>query len=58
MRLCISYNNHMRYDPGIHHRSSIRLEQFDYLQAGAYLVTICTHDRECLFGEISDGHIQ
>ena len=41
-----------RYNPNIHHRRSIRLEGYDYAQAGAYFVTICAHARECLFGEI------
>lgn len=42
----------MKYNPDIHHRRSIRLKEYDYSQAGAYFVTICVHDRECLFGEI------
>ncbi|MBF0104319.1 MAG: transposase [Deltaproteobacteria bacterium] len=37
------------------HRRSIRLKGYDYSQQGAYFVTICSHDRECLFGEIVDG---
>jgi REP element-mobilizing transposase RayT len=45
----------MRYDKEKHHRRSIRLKEYDYSQAGAYFVTICTKNRECLFGEISDG---
>jgi len=44
-----------KYNPDIHHRHSIRLRDYDYAQAGAYFVTICTKDRECLFGEIKDG---
>ena len=47
----------MRYDPGKHHRRSIRLKGYDYSQAGAYFVTICTYDRVCLFGEIVDGEM-
>jgi REP element-mobilizing transposase RayT len=39
----------------IHHRHSIRLKGYDYSQAGLYFITICTKDRECLFGEIVDG---
>lgn len=38
----------------IHHRRSLRLQGYDYAQAGAYFVTICTHNRECLFGEVVD----
>ena len=46
-----------RYNPGIHHRKSIRLHKYDYSQAGAYFVTVCTKDRECKFGEIRDGRM-
>ncbi len=35
-------------------RRSIRLEGYDYSRPGAYFVTLCTHNRECLFGEIAD----
>jgi len=33
-------------------RQSIRLKNFDYSKSGRYFVTICTQDRECLFGYI------
>lgn len=36
-------------------RRSIRLKGYDYSRAGAYFVTICTHNRECLFGTVADG---
>lgn len=48
----------MKYNPEIHHRRSMRLKGYDYSRAGAYFVTICTHDRECLFGEIVNGEMQ
>lgn len=35
-------------------RRSIRLPGYDYTQAGAYFVTVCTHRRACLFGDV-DG---
>jgi hypothetical protein len=41
-----------KYNPDLCHRRSIRLRKYDYAQAGAYFVTICTQSRECLFGEI------
>lgn len=44
----------MNYNPNIHHRHSIRLRGYNYSQAGAYFVTICTQHRLCLFGEIVD----
>ncbi len=34
---------------------SLRLSQYDYKQAGMYFVTVCSHQRACLFGEITDG---
>jgi REP element-mobilizing transposase RayT len=46
------------FDPDRHHRRSIRLRNYDYAQAGAYFVTVCTHNRECLFGEVVDGKMQ
>lgn len=42
----------------IHHRRSIRLRNYDYSSAGAYFVTICTWQRECLFGDIVDGEMR
>jgi len=47
----------MTYNPEIHHRQSIRLKGYDYAQAGAYFVTICAWNKECLFGEIKDGEM-
>ncbi|MBT0663311.1 transposase [Geobacter pelophilus] len=45
----------MIFNRDIHHRRSIRLKNYDYSQSGAYFVTICAWQRECLFGEIVDG---
>lgn len=39
-------------------RHSLRLQGYDYAQTGAYFVTICTQDRNCLFGEIIDGEVR
>jgi len=47
----------MKYDPDKHHRRSIRLKGYDYSGFGAYFVTVCTHNRECLFGDIVNGKI-
>jgi len=47
----------MKYNPQIHHRRSIRLQGYDYSQNGAYYVTLCTQNRECLFGEIVKGQM-
>lgn len=37
------------------HRRSIRLKGYDYAQEGAYFVTICTHERMHLFGQVVDA---
>ena len=47
----------MVFDPTKHHRKSIRLQGYDYSQAGAYFVTVVTHQRECLFGKIENGEM-
>jgi REP element-mobilizing transposase RayT len=45
----------MPYNPKIHHRRSIRLQNYDYSRPGAYFVTICVQDRSCLFGDVVGG---
>jgi putative transposase len=45
-------NNNLPY------RQSHRLPNYDYRQPGAYFITVCTHHREPLFGEIIDGQMQ
>jgi putative transposase len=47
-----------KYEPDIHHRRSVRLPIADYGAAGAYFLTICTQNREHLFGEITDREIR
>ena len=36
----------------------MRLPDYDYSSCGAYFVTVCTQNRECLFGEIIDGEME
>jgi REP element-mobilizing transposase RayT len=48
----------MKYDPQKHHRRSIRLRQYDYSWPGAYFVTICVREKECVLGEIIDGEMR
>ena len=43
------------YDPGIHHRRSIRLKDFDYSSRGLYFVTVCVHEREQILSAIRDA---
>jgi putative transposase len=49
--------NKSQYNPQIHHRRSIRLSGYDYTQAGRYFITICTYNRQNLFGEIVNGEM-
>ncbi|MEB3359488.1 MAG: transposase [Synechococcales bacterium] len=48
----------MDYDPRLHRRRSIRLKHHDYTAPGAYFITICTHQRQCLFGDIINGEMR
>ena len=36
-------------------RRSIRLSGYDYSTPGAYFITVCTHNRLLLFGQIANG---
>jgi len=47
----------MSYDPDKHHRRSIRLKGQDYAEPGTYFVTVCTHERACLFGHVVNGEM-
>jgi putative transposase len=48
----------MPYNPEIHHRHSIRLQGYDYSASGAYFITICTYQRQCLFGDVVNGMME
>ena len=48
----------MKFDPEKHHRRSIRLPHYNYGQAGAYFVTICTYKKQCWFGDVKRGEMQ
>lgn len=45
------------YRPDIKPHKSIRLKGYDYSRAGAYFVTICTHNKECLFGSVMNENM-
>ncbi len=47
-----------RYDPDKHQRRSIRLQRYDYVERGAYFVTICTKNRARLLGDITNGEMR
>ncbi|MBM3130898.1 MAG: hypothetical protein FJ009_20005 [Chloroflexi bacterium] len=48
----------MKFDPFKHHRRSTRLRGYDYSQAGAYFITLCTQSHECLFGDVIEGEMR
>jgi putative transposase len=48
----------MTHNQLTHHRRSIRLKGYDYSQPGAYFVTIVSHERQNLFGEITNDEMQ
>jgi hypothetical protein len=39
-------------------RRSIRLSDYDYTFTGMYFLTICTHDKKCLFVDFVDGKVR
>lgn len=39
-------------------RRSTRLRDYDYAQPGMYFFTVCTHKREALFGEVTQGEMR
>jgi REP element-mobilizing transposase RayT len=46
------------FNSDLHHRRSIRLHNYDYSQAGAYFFTLCTQNRECLFGTVVEDTVR
>jgi len=38
-------------------RRSLRVSSYDYAAAGWYYITICVHNRRCIFGSIKDGEM-
>ncbi len=36
---------------------STRLKGWNYASAGYYFVTICTHQRQCVLGQVVDGNV-
>ena len=38
--------------------NSLRLPDYDYSQSGGYYVTVCTHQKARLFGDVVDGVVQ
>ena len=38
-------------------RQTIRLKNYNYAANGYYFVTICTHEKQCYFGDVVDGEM-
>ncbi len=47
----------MRYNTASYNRRFPRLKDYDYSQSGIYFVTICTHNKEKMFGEIVEDRM-
>jgi putative transposase len=41
-----------------HNRHSIRIKDYDYSHPGGYFVTICTQNKECLFGKVNNAQME
>jgi REP element-mobilizing transposase RayT len=48
----------IKYNPHMHNRQSNRLQDYDYSQAGLYFITICVHEKECIFGTIKNNMME
>ncbi len=53
--IIIQFTDKKIFMPG--NRKSGRLKGYDYTKPGAYFITICAKDRDCLFGCIHDGEL-
>lgn len=53
-----SGSHRMIYDSVLRHRRSIRLRGYDYSRPGTYFVTVCTHRKEHLLGEVAEGDMK
>ncbi len=45
-------------DSPSHRRRSLRLRNYDYSQSGAYFITVCTHNRAALFGQVVESQMR
>lgn len=45
------------YNPKTHHRKSIRLKEYDYANANWYYITMCTYNKEHLFGKVINNKV-
>ena len=47
----------MNFEPEHHHNRSIRIQGYDYSQAGVYFVTMVVQNRKCVLGTVKGGCI-
>ena len=47
----------MAHKPEYQHRRSIRLQGRDYASPGEYFITICTYERESIFGRVQEDRM-
>jgi REP element-mobilizing transposase RayT len=47
----------MKHPFAFYHRRSHRLPDYDYSSNGAYFITFCAENKQCLFGEIVDDEM-
>jgi REP element-mobilizing transposase RayT len=48
----------MQQDPFQYYRRSLQSHRYNYAQGGVYFVTLCTHNRECILGDVVEGEMQ
>ncbi|MEA5534285.1 transposase [Crocosphaera sp. XPORK-15E] len=48
----------MAHNPDFSHRRSIRIKEYNYADNGAYFVTLCTKNKQCIFADIKQGKIK
>jgi putative transposase len=46
-----------KYDPWKHRRQSLRMKEHDYGGGGRYFITVCTWQRDELFGTVDGGRV-
>jgi putative transposase len=54
----IGVRTSMKFNPQKYSRRSPRLAGYDYSLPGAYFITLVTHQREYLFGEVVNGEMK
>jgi len=47
----------MKYNSDSHPKKSLRLKEYDYSRLGAYFITICTYEKECIFGKVENEYM-